>query len=211
MPTPNVTAPTQAATPQATAPTTQQAQATAQQTPQAPAKPSTNEKTYKLKVDGVEQSVTESELIALAQKGKSADKRFNEASQAKKQAIELVEYLKANPKEAFKKLGIDVRKFSEDTLLELINQEKMSPAERKAQEMEAKLRQYEDQEKQMKEKQRKDEMDKLVKQQHDNFEKTFMEALTASGLPKTAFTLKRMAELTILQWHCAPQLLMPRI
>jgi len=96
----------------------------------------------KMKVDGQEMELPESEIIALAQQGKSANKRFQEAAAAKREAEQVVNFLKSNPKEAFKKLGIDVRKFSEDTLLEFIQQEQMSPEQRKAHENEQELNKY---------------------------------------------------------------------
>ena len=43
----------------------------------------------KIKVDGQEEELTEEEVIALAQKGKSADKRFQEAAELRRQAEEL--------------------------------------------------------------------------------------------------------------------------
>ena len=196
MSTPTTAAPVTSAAP-ATA--TQPTATTAAQPNAQPAKTqAAPEKTFKIKVDGVEQSVTESELISLAQKGKGADKKFNEAANAKKEALQIIDYLKTHPTEAFQKLGIDVRKFSEDTLLEMIKQEKMSPAEKTAADNEARLRKYEAAEKAQKEKLQKDEQDRLFKQEHDKYEKSFMEALNLSGLPKTSFTMRRMAELEVI-------------
>lgn len=45
-----------------------------------------NERTYKIKVDGEERTLTESELIAAAQKAEAASKRFEEAANLRKQA-----------------------------------------------------------------------------------------------------------------------------
>lgn len=47
--------------------------------------------TFKIKVDGVEMEVGRDELIKLAQKGKAADKRFEEAAEIRKKAENLEE------------------------------------------------------------------------------------------------------------------------
>lgn len=152
----------------------------------------------KLKIDGQDLEMPESEVIALAQQGKSANKRFQEAALAKRQAEELVSYMKSNPKEVLQKLGIDVRKLSEDTLMEIINQEKMSPEQRKASENETKLKKYEADEKARVDKDRNDKMAALEQTQMQNYDQTFVKALAETGLPKTAYTVKRMAELTLV-------------
>lgn len=149
----------------------------------------------KMKVDGQEMELPESEIIALAQQGKSANKRFQEAAAAKREAEQVVNFLKSNPKEAFKKLGIDVRKFSEDTLLEFIQQEQMSPEQRKAHENEQELNKYRESEKSLKAQREAQERETLEKHHHDNYEKIFIQALTESGLPKTPYTVMRMAQL----------------
>lgn len=171
---------------------------TSQAAPSAPVSPGTQAKTFKLKVDGADLELSEAEVISLAQQGKSAGKRFQEAAATKREAEQIVNYLKSNPKEAFKKLGIDVRKFSEDTLMEMINQEKMSPAEKKAFENEKRLKEYEKGEKATKDKEHADNMAKLERQHMENYDQVFTAALGTQGLPKTAYTIKRMAELTMV-------------
>jgi hypothetical protein len=152
----------------------------------------------KLKVDGQEFELPESEVISLAQQGKSANKRFQEAAATRKEAETIVNYLKNNPKEAFKRLGIDVRKFSEDTLMEILQQEQMSPEQRKAQENEHRLREYEAKEKALREQEQQAKMAELERQHAEHYDKMFVQALTESGLPRTAYTVKRMAELTMV-------------
>jgi len=152
----------------------------------------------KLKVDGQEFELPESEVITLAQQGKSAGKRFQEAAAAKKEAEQIVNFLKANPKEAMRKLGIDPRKFSEDTLMEIITQEQMSPEQRKAIENENRLKEYEAREKQAQEQSRQAQLAELERSHMESYDKMFVQALTESGLPKTPYTVKRMAELTLV-------------
>lgn len=152
----------------------------------------------KLKLEGGEVELPESEVIALAQQGKVAQKRFQEAAATKKQAEELITYLKNNPKEAIQKLGIDVRKFSEEYLMEVLQQEAMSPEQKRVAEMEAKLKKYETEKKQAEEAARQQEMRALEEKHLKSYNEMFVKALTESGLPRTPYTVKRMAELTLV-------------
>ena len=152
----------------------------------------------KLKIDNADVEMSESEVIALAQKGRGADRKFQEAAQLRKEAEQTAAYLKANPREALAKLGIDVRKFSEDTLMEILTQEQMSPEQRKAQDMEKKLRGYEKAEKDAKDTRDRQEAEALEGQHMKTFDEMFVKALGESGLPKTQYTVKRMAELQLV-------------
>lgn len=180
---------------QTTAGTTAQAN-----TPVPEAAPAKTEaaRTFKLKVDGQEVEMSEREVLDLAQQGKSANKRFQEASVTRKEAEQIIAFAKSNPAEFFAKTGQNARQWAEDFLLQEIQREQMSPEQKKAFENEQKLRKYEDTEKQTKEQARQDQMAKLEQQQMQSYDKLFVEALTASGLPKTPYTVKRMAELTLV-------------
>lgn len=151
----------------------------------------------KLKIDNVDTDMSEADVIKLAQEGKSAHKRFQEAAAAKKEAHDLISFLKSNPRQAFEKLGIDVRKFSEDTLMDLIQKDSMTPEQKLAAEREAKLKKYEDDEKHSKEAARQKEMADLEAKHVSDYNAMFIKALSESGLPRTPYTVKRMAELTL--------------
>lgn len=149
----------------------------------------------KLKFDGQEQEMTEQEVISLAQQGKSSQKRFQEAAQAKKEAEATIKFLKENPREAMKQLGLDPRKFSEEYLMEVLTEEAMSPEQKAHRDMEKKLRKYEADEKALKEKEQQDEFQKLEARALEELDRTFVDALGKSGLTKTPWTVKRMAQL----------------
>lgn len=182
------------ATPTNAAPT----QGNPAQTPATQPTPAAAARMLKLTIDGQDLEMPESEVIAMAQKGKSADKRFQEAAAARREAEQVVNFLKSNPKEAFKKLGIDVRKFSEDTLLEMIQHDQMTPEQKKAQENENELRRYRDTEKQAQERAHAEALARQEQEYMQSYDATFVKALTESGLPKTPYTVKRMAELTLI-------------
>lgn len=152
----------------------------------------------KLKLEGQDVELPESEVIALAQQGRTAAKRFQEAAAYRKQAEDILKAAEENPAEFFTKRGKDARKWAEEYLLEQIQREAMSPEQKKAAENEKRLKEYEAQDKKAKDEARQKEMADLQKKHMQNYDKLFVEALTDSGLPKTAYTVKRMAELQLV-------------
>src|SRR6202043_3515109 len=131
------------AAPTATAPVTAPG-APATKTVTAPA--AAEIRKLKLKIDGGEVEMPEGEVIALAQQGKSAGKRYQEAADLRRQAEEI---LKAadDPTAFLTKKGKDVRKWAEEFLMGELKREAMSPEQRKALENEGKLKQFEDEKK----------------------------------------------------------------
>lgn len=162
------------------------------------ATPAATARTLKLKVDGQDMEMSEAEVISLAQQGKSAAKRFQEAAAAKREAQDIVNFLKSNPKQAFQKLGIDVRKFSEDTLMEIIQHEKMSPEQKDAFAAKQELARYKEQEKTLAERQAAEKRQAAEQNQMKFFDEVFTKALTSQGVPKTPYTIQRMATLMMV-------------
>lgn len=162
------------------------------------ANPATPERRLKLKIDGKEMEMAESEVISYATKARAADQRFNEAANMRKEAESILKFAKDNPAEFFKKTGMNAREWAEQFLIKEIEREQMSPEQKKAWENEEELRQYKNKEKQTAEKERTDQIAALEKTHLQNYDVMFTEALQKSGLPKTAYTVKRMAELQLV-------------
>lgn len=152
----------------------------------------------KVKFEGQEVEMPESEVLALASAGKVSTKRFQEAAAMKKQAEEVLKFAKDNPKEFFAKTGMNAREWAENYMMEELQNDAMSPEQRKARENEEKLRKYEDSEKRAKEKSRQDKIDALTNEKRQEFDVMFTKALNESGLPRTEFTVKRMAQLQLI-------------
>lgn len=150
----------------------------------------------KLKVDGRDEELDEGEVIKWAQMGRSAQKRFQEAAAARKQAEDFIKMLKENPLEVLRNpaIGIDVRKFSEEFLTKELQKETLSPEQRRIQELEENLRASDNEKKQREEQQRVEQHAKLQQHFAQDYETKITEALQTSGLPKTPLTVKRMAD-----------------
>lgn len=192
------------ATPTAPAPTAAPAQAPAKgpasgPTPPAAAAPVVPPpKMMKLKLDGKDVEMSEAEVISYAQQGKASGQRFQEAAAMKRQADELLKFAKDNPKEFFAKTGMNARQWAEEYLISELQIEAMSPEQKKARENEEKLRKYETDEKSRKDQETQAERDKLTNQKREEFDVMFTKALFESGLPRTPYTVKRMAELQLI-------------
>lgn len=158
-------------------------------------------KKYKIVTDGVEEEVTEKELIAMAQKGKSSDKRFQEASQIKKEAKQLLEMVR-NPEQLEELLSDpaiwgDQRKvveFAQKVLAKQMENEQKSPDVLRAEKAEKELQMIRDQQKRDNEEREKAEYESFVNTQAAQLETQITEAIESSGMPKSPFVLKRVAQ-----------------
>lgn len=150
---------------------------------------------YKVKIDDQEVEVDESELLSGYQMRRASQKRFEEAARLKKEAEQKVEFLKKNPEKALESLGLNVRELAENYILKQMEDEKLTPEQKKLREYEEKLRSYEDEKKQQEEAKRKEEEIKLEEHYKQEYSKKMKEALDSSGLPKTPYTVRRMAHL----------------
>lgn len=158
-------------------------------------------KKYKIVTDGIEEEVTEKELIAMAQKGKSSDKRFQEASQIKKEAKQLLEMVK-NPEQLEELLADpaiwgDQRKvveFAQKVLAKQLENEQKSPELLRAEKAEKELQAHRDQQKKEQEEREKADYENFVNTQAAQMETQIVEAIESSGMPKSPFVLKRVAQ-----------------
>lgn len=212
MPTP--TAPASTGTPSAsptTATTAQPSQSANQPitAAKAPAQqPTAQERRMKVKLDGKEVEVPESEVVANYQQRKIADQRFQEAAKIRKEAEAVMKFAKDNPAEFFAKTGMNAREWAEKYLLEQLQVEAMSPEQKKARENEDKLKKYEQEEKTRKDQQQKEYVDRLTTEKRVELDKLFTQALYESGLPRTPWTVAEMARLQLANvkkgWQLTP-------
>jgi hypothetical protein len=169
-------------------------------------------KKYKVKVDGSEMEVEEDELVrsysharASADRMKQAAEERKAAADERKKAEDLYQKFKSKPFEVMAELGLDPRTMSEEFLLEMLNEESLTPEQKKQREMEKKLKTYEEKEvereKSAKEQKEREEMTAkereladLTDKTHKEYETQFIEALEKTSLPRTPTTIRRVAE-----------------
>ncbi len=150
----------------------------------------------KLKIDGKEEELPEDEVIRLAQLGKASNKRFEEAKAMRTQAEQFLAMLKKDPKSVLSdpRIGIDLKKFAEQVVWEHIEEQSLSPEQKRARDVERELEKYKSQEEERKKTEAERQMQALHERYAADYDRKISTALASSGLPKTPATVKRMAE-----------------
>jgi len=159
-------------------------------------------KKYKLVIDGQEEEVSETELISMAQKSKAADKKFSESAQIRKEAAQLVKMLQEDPESVLSDPAIlgsneKVLEFAEKLIARKIEDAQKSPEIQRAEKAERELEQFRKQQKEEQDKRQSEERESFLKQQEAQLTEQITEAITASGMPKSPFILKRMSDVMI--------------
>lgn len=138
-------------------------------------------------------------LIRHLQMSKVSNKRMSEASNTRKQAENFIQALQTDPMKILsnpKLMGEEkFQKLAEEFLSKKIQDQMLTPEERQQIDMRKRLEEYEVQEKTQKEQAEAKQVEELQHHYAQEFEKTIVEGLKSSSLPKNAFTVKRMASL----------------
>lgn len=152
-------------------------------------------KKYRLKgIDGDgEQEYEEGHLIGLAKRGKNAaqmvslaEKRAQEALKREKDTEAKLARLK-DPKQAravLKELGVDVRGLSTEEILEAVEEEKLTPEQRRIRDLERKEADRLKADEDTKKKEVDAKTDAEVQQHLDELSNTFQDVMALTGLPR---------------------------
>lgn len=162
-------------------------------------------KKYQLKVDGKNEDMeidlsNDAEVIKHLQMSKVAQKRMQEASNMQKAAEEFITLLKTDPERVLNdpNIGVDLKQLAQRVINKQIEDAQKSPIELERDKAREELAA-------IKEKQTKDEKDRQTREmtrlQKENEEKVSSNieaALKTSDLPKTPYTVRKMAEMMLL-------------
>ena len=162
----------------------------------------TSDGTYKMKVDGEEIELSREEVIKYAQMGKAGQKRMAEASQIKKEAQQLVQMLRDNPEAVLADpaiLGSDekVIELAQKILSRALENEQKSPETKQKEALEKELEDLRRKVKDDEERKSAEEYERMVSEQESQLEEQITEAIETSGLPKSPFVLKRLADVLL--------------
>ena len=147
---------------------------------------------YKVTVDGQEMEVDEDELRRGYAHNKAAAKRMEEASMTRKEAEQVLRIFKENPREAFKLLGTDARKFAEQVINDELNEALLSPQERELRDYKRRVEEYESESRRAKEEYDRQQLEAQIAQQAANIQTEIIGTLETAGLPKTERTVGRI-------------------
>lgn len=158
-------------------------------------------KTIKYKVDGEEREISLDEVPTLLSKAAGADKRFQEASSIRKEAIEFVDFLKSSPIDALKRAGIDFEELAINHVHELIQIQQMSPEQREAYELRKENETYKQKEARLREEAEQRERIRQEAEQEEetnryiqSFEQDIISVMEANpDIPRNTFVVSRFA------------------
>jgi hypothetical protein len=144
--------------------------------------------------------LSESEVIKRAQMAESAQQRYQEAAQMRKQAEAILQNIRENPIAAMQELGIEnFRDQAEQWLYSELQRDMMDPKDRELEELRQYRQQQEDARKQAEESKRttaeQQQMQQLQKKYEAEYEQQFISALETVDLPRDAETVADVAAL----------------
>lgn len=155
---------------------------------------------YKLKVGGRDVEVDEAELLKRAQMGYSADQKWQEAAQMRKQMEGFVQLLQRDPEKALEQMGYDVDKLAEERLQKRILEMQKSPEQLEREKLQRELQEMKDRDAAREEEYRTKETQRIQDQYAIELENDISAALDNNtyGFPKTPYVVKRIADTMIL-------------
>lgn len=143
---------------------------------------------------GEGEEYTTAEIKSLIEKAKGADKKFLEASKAKKEAMRLFKMAKEDPKGFLEKTGMDPKKFAYDEVAEDVKNQLRDPREIELEKANKRLKEFEERAEADKKAKEQIRLEKEAKAIEQRFHAEMIEALEAfPELPKNAHTVAELA------------------
>jgi hypothetical protein len=157
-------------------------------------------KAYKLKVGGKDLEVDESELLKRAQMGYSADQKWQEAAQMRKQMDSFIHLLQTDPAKALEQMGYDVDKMAEERIKYRIEEMQKSPEQIEREKMQRELESMKAERERERTEVQQRETQRIQDQYAIEIENDISAALddSSAGFPKTPYVVKRVADMMIL-------------
>lgn len=158
------------------------------------AKPEPRRKQFK--VNGEVMDMSEEEADRFAQMGLGAHKKFQEAATLRKEASAIMDRFEKDPKGALRELkskNPKLREALEEILWEDIQEQQMSPEQKKQRERDERLKKYEEKEEDDKVSAQKAEDQQLQDRYQKEYTESFSAAIQKVGLPNTPQALARLA------------------
>jgi small-conductance mechanosensitive channel len=162
-------------------------------------------KEYKLKVNGKEKVVkldpfNDEEVSKYLQKAEASDAKFQEAAEVRKAAMQFIEELRKNPKKILMdpNIGVDYKKLAQEWMNEEIQEMEKTPEQKEREKLQKELEAIKKEREEEKKASEQRELERLQAEHERNLESEISAALDVGGLPKTARTVKAMAEMMMI-------------
>lgn len=145
----------------------------------------TMKRMHKVTVDGTEMEVDEDELRRGYAHNKAAAKRMEEASMTRKEAEQVLRTFKENPAEAFRLLGLDPRKFSEDIINNELAEALMSPQEKELRDYKNRAEKYEGAQRRAQQEYEAQQAEQQMASMMESIQTDIITTAQSSGLPSS--------------------------
>lgn len=134
------------------------------------------------------------------QMSKLAQHKSQEAVNLQKDVVKFVEELRKNPKKVLSdpKWGVDLKKLAAEMIEEEISNASKTPEQLRAEELERELKALKDEREKEAEEFKARELERIQAEQYERYDSLMTQALTKSELPKSPYTVKKMAEYMLL-------------
>lgn len=142
----------------------------------------------------------EEQVKGYLQKALGADSKFQEAANLRKSAEQFIDMLRKNPARVLSdpSIGIDVKQFAQQIINDEIENLQKSPEQREKEALQMELEELKDRYKKDEEDRKTNEFRRLQTEAEERIEGDITSALESSSLPKTPYTVKKMAELMMV-------------
>lgn len=158
-------------------------------------------KKYNLKVNNKMKELeldlgNDAEVQKYLQKALAADEKFEEAANIKKGFAQLIEQIKTNPLAILSHpdIGVDIKALATQVLAQEMEDMEKSPEQKRIEELERKLMEREEHDKQAEEEKRSAEMSRMEHQAVEELDNQITQALDKSELPRSPYVVKRIAD-----------------
>lgn len=162
-------------------------------------------KKFKLKIDGKDEDFeidlnNEEELKKHLQMSKASAKRMSESAELRKSAEQFIEMLRTNPRKVLSdpNIGVDMKKMVQEYLDEEIERSSKSPEQLEKEKLQAELETLREKYKKDEEDRKSNEFKRLQAEQEEKIQTNIEAALNSGNLPKSPYTVKKMAEMMML-------------
>lgn len=156
-------------------------------------------KKWKLKVAGKDVEADEEELIKRAQMGYSADQKWQEAAQMRKQMESFIGLLQSDPSEALAQLGMNVDELAERHIQRRIEEMQKSPEQLEREKLEKELQKLKKEMEDKENRAREEEISRMQEKFAVEIETDILNALEKDKeMPNSPYVVKRVADLMII-------------
>lgn len=133
-------------------------------------------------------------------KMQEAAKARKEAEAIKAEAQRIKESFGSDLEAQLRAIGVDPDEWAEKRLAQKLEEHRLTPEQREARAQKEELDRLRAEKAEMEKQQQQRQYDEQVSKYQQYYDQQFSDAIITSGLPKTATTLKRMAEKAELYW-----------